>query len=66
MAVKLKAQDEISTSIAARILGLSPQRIRQMFEARIFKTAHKPGTGSWRVSRIEVNMRKTNNPYATD
>jgi len=66
MATKLKPIDLIDTSVAARILGLSPRRLRQLYEAHVFKTAHKPGTGSWRVSRLEVLMRKANNPYATE
>jgi hypothetical protein len=54
---------EVSTGVAARILGFSRRHIAWMCQNRHFKTAHKPGGGTsahYRILRTEVIARKYN------
>lgn len=54
---------EIRTSVAAKLLGVTPRMVRYMCEQGAFKTAHKPGFGrnaNWFMVRHEVILRKFN------
>lgn len=51
----------VSTTEAARLLGLSQRTIEHQYESGDFKTAEKPGGKSrsrWRIARSEVMSRK--------
>lgn len=64
MAVELvQVSEYVGASIAARLLGLTSRRVCQMCESRVFKTAHKPGSGTharWRILRAEISVHQFN------
>jgi hypothetical protein len=53
----------VSVSVAARILGISTSRIRQVLPCGVFKSAFKPGFGrnaNWKILRSEISEYKLN------
>lgn len=48
----------VTTSIAAKLLGLTRRHVDRMCSSGIFKSAHKPGYGTkahWRILRAEIS-----------
>lgn len=53
----------VGVSVAARILGISTSRIRQVLPLGVFKSACKPGFGrnaNWKILRSEITDFKLN------
>jgi hypothetical protein len=49
--------DEITSSVAAQLLGLSLRTVERYCFIGHFKSAYQPGKSHWRLSRREVLIR---------